>query len=900
MWWIGRLFRRRGLERELDDELRFHLEQHTRDLIAAGVDPDAARREARLALGGLEQVKEAARDVRGTRWLEDWWHDTRLALRGMRRAPGFAAAALLTLALGIGANTAVYSLVRALLLEPLPVVRPNELSVLERVGLGDDHFQFSHPWYDRLRAVTPDSAGLAAMSAAVRGYATIAEEPEQVMLQLVSGNWFSLLGVGVVAGRPFGPDDDRTIGGHPVAVISHGYWTRRFGADPRVIGRTLRINGMPLTVVGVIEPGFFGFSVGEAVEVWIPLMMQEQVRYHVNANTTDGDTSKPWVPQTGVSWLTLIHRAPPAERAAQAGRLGVQFAAELANSITTADSATRRYQLRERIQLLPTPRGISRLRQAFATPLVALTVSVGLVLLVACANLAGLLLARSAARSHEIAVRVSLGARPGRLVRQTLTESLTLAILGGVASLAIARAGGPALLRAASSGPTVIPLDLPLDGRLLLFALGVSVLAGLLFGLAPAVRVAGGDLYQTFKTGGRVVGSREPHRLPLGRVLVVSQIALSLVLVTAAGLFVRTLRNLLAVDAGFARSSVIAIRFDPRAAGYQEAQLPALWERVLAAVRGVPGVRSASLSLHTLATGSMRTSSFVVTGRTDPPEWDGNAQEDFVTPDFFETIGLPILRGRAFGPGDVAGAPGVAIVSETAARHFFGSDDPIGRRIGYDQTESVEIVGVVRDARLNAIRQAPPRIVFRPAAQLPAEYLQGIEARVAGDPVRAIPAIQTTLAAVDRNLPIREIATFDDLLRRGLRSERFVSELVGLFGGLALVLAAIGLYGVMAYSVARRTNEMGVRLALGAAPAKVRWLVLRDSLAMVSLGLVLGTLILIPLLGLARDLVYGFSPRDPVTPLVAASVLLAAGLVAGTVPAWRASRVDPATALRAE
>ena len=593
-------------------------------------------------------------------------------------------------------------------------------------------------------------------------------------------------------------------------------------------------------------------------------------------------------------------RLDAARLPAATGRLVPAHRAWLENRYASREAAEREYGLKESLELMPISRGLSALRGQFADPLRALMGGVGLVLLIACANLASLLLARSVARTHEMAVRVSLGARPGRLVRQALTESLTLAILGGAIGLLLAQFGARAMLRLASSGSTAIPLEIPVDGRVLVFVLGVSLLTGFLFGLAPALRSARTDLHDAFKTGGRVVGERAGRRLPLGRILVVSQIALSLVLATGAGLLVRTLRNLLAVDAGFEREQVLSAFVDTRSAGYSYEQLPALYQRLRDEVAAVPGIRSVSLSLHGFATGSRRRSGFQVPGRTRDPSWDNTGQEMLVTPEFFATLGIPVVRGRGLSESDRNQGNLVAVVSESMARHFFDTVDVVGQRIGWGIPAEFEIVGVVRDARANSLRDPPPRLIFYPLAQNPQDYASSVEVRVAGPPAQVIEGLRAAIARVDQNLPIGRISTLDELLGRELQTERMVAGLAGTFSVLALVLAGIGLYGVVAYSVSRRTNEMGVRLALGARPVSVCWIVLRDSWRMVALGVAAGALLWFPLFGLVRSLVFGLSPRDPLSLILAAGVLGLVGTLAALLPALRASRVDPVAALKAE
>lgn len=899
MSWIGRLLRRGALEHELDKELQFHMEAATDDLVRSGVSPTEARRLARIEFGGVEQVKEGARDARGTRWLEEWWSDTRYALRTMARTPGFTAAAIVTLAIGVGANTAVWSISDALMRRALPVADPEELHQVSKVSADDRNALMSRPLMEKLQVAAGDSIQIAGFASIARLYAAIGEQPEPVLAQLVSGNFFSTVRVRAQVGRMLTADDDRTLGAGAVAVLTDRFWTQRFGRNPAVVGRTLRMNGMPMTVVGVAQPDFDGLIVGFAAEVFAPLTMQHELRYMANASAHDADLEKPWGPQNGVNWLTLITRVDPAHAKLLAAHLDVPFRADLEQQIAGADSASRAYALREHLALESISRGFSPLRAEFGDPLRALMGSVGLILLIACANLAALMLARSAARTHETAVRIALGARPGRLVRQTLTESLTLAALGGILGLAVAQWTTRGLLRLASSGARAIPLQAHVDARVLAFAFGVTFLAGLLFGLAPALRARRADLHASFKVGGRVVSGG--HRLPLGRTLVIAQVALSLVLVAAAGVFVRTFQNLLSIDPGFERETLAAARIDVRSAGYRPEQLPALYDRLLAEVRAIPGVRSASLSLHGLAAGSRRTSSFTIPGRALAPG-QNTAQENFVTPDFFRTTDIQLLSGRAFTDRDRKDTPMVVVLTQTAARKFFGTDSVIGQRLGSDSALSLEVVGLVRDVLANSVREPAPPLIFHALAQNPSEYISSIEARFTGDPGTGAMdrAMRRAIASVDRDLPVREVVTVEELVERSLSRERMVARLAGAFGLLALLLAAVGLYGVISYSVARRTNEMGVRLALGASQHRVSWVVLRESLDTTVTGLVVGVLLWFPLLTLTRTLLYGLSPHDLMVLATSTLLLLVVATLAAAIPAVRAARIDPIQAIRAE
>ncbi len=902
MRWLLRLLRGRALDRDLDREVRAHLTLLTDDLIRSGLTPEEARRQAALAFGGVDAVKEASRDARGTRLVEDWWQDTRYAFRALRRSPGFTAAAVATLAIGIGANTAVWSVLDALVFRALPVARSDELVAMRHGAPSDEDpsYLISYRQLGRLQDKLPGAVPLGGMSSTERMYLADGERTDPLSVQLVTPRWFQVLGVGAARGRVLGTGDEseRGTSGQAVAVLSDRYWATRFGRNPAILGQTVRLNGVSLAIVGIAEPDFGGLTVGSPVDLWIPTWMQSQLRFVGNSYSHDSETEKPWPPQNGIAWLTVVARVPDGSSRRQTeAALAAQYHAELVEMYQNADSADRAGALRETLTLQPLAKGFSPLRTQFGDSLRVLMVSVAVVLLIACANLASLLMARGAAREQEVALRVSLGARPSRLLRQALTESLTLAALGGVVSPLVAWWGGLALLRAASAGPRPVPLALALDARVLGFAFLLTLATGLLFGMAPALRASTNAAAGRFLAGGRVAGPA-PQRLPLGRLLVASQVALSLVLVAAAGLFIQTLRNFLMVDPGYASEQVIAARIDPRSAGYRYDELPALYRRLLDAVGGLPGVRSAGLAMHGLGITAVRTGGVRTPDATiHPAGWSAPGQENFVTPGYFATVGMVVLRGREFTEADREGSPRVAVVSQSFARHVFGTEDVIGRRVGYGEPW-FEIVGVVRDALVNAIKWKPANLLFHPLAQGPQEYALSVEARVTGPAASIAPAMRAAIARVEPRLPIREVVPVSDLLERGLSREQLLARLAGVFSAMALLLAAIGLYGVVAYSVARRTNEMAIRIALGAVPVSLWSLVLRDNLGVIVSGLALGLGLWVAVQGLIRSLVFGLSPGDPVTLGAATAVLALVGIVAASVPAWRATRVDPASALR--
>ena len=902
----ARVLNRDSFERQLDAELRFHVDEETDRLVADGVPRGEARRIAMATFGGIEPIKEATRDVHPMRWLDDLGRDLRYAGRSMRRHPAFTAAAIVSLAIGVGANTAIFGVLNALLIRPLAVAAPRELAYIRRVGPAADRqrtsatTRFSYAALQRYGAAMHDAQGsLAAMSSVVRMQLVAGnhadEGAELILGQLVTGDWFTVLQVAPQAGRILTPIDDAAIGGQPVAVVSDAYWTRRFARDPSVIGSTLRVNGYPVTVVGVAAPQFDGFIVGDPVDVWLPTGLQQQVHYASNADITDADASKPWREQEGVAWLTPVVRVPSSLRGTATAAVDVAFRRDVeARAAKIANPEQRAFVLQTHAALGDGSRGLSSLREEFGSAVVVLMATVALVLLVACANLANLLMARGAARSREFAVRLSLGAQRGRLIRQLLTESLTLALIGGMASLLLAEAGSEALLRMASDGPAPLLLDVSFSWPLVAFAILVSIVTGVLFGLMPALRFSRADVNDAIKSGGRAVTASGGSAI--GRLLVVAQVALSFALLVGALLFVRTLHNLLTIDPGFEPVHLVTARFDPRMAGYTAKTMAALRERLLDAARAIPGAHSAAVAMCGTLANCHSVSDIDVPGRQRGVGDDADVQEDFVNAAYFPALGMTFVAGRNFSESDTPQTARVAIVNEAMARHFYGDVNPIGRV--FTEGQKFEIVGVVRDSRINGLRETPPRMAFYPYSQNPEVPMRNVYVRFTGDGRLAAQQLRSAVRQADRAIAVREVVTLAELEERSVARERLVSTLTGTFGLLAVAVSCLGLYAMVSYSIAGRTNEIGIRLALGASPASVRWLVLRETLALVAVGIAAGIATTIPTLRLVETLLYGLSASDPFTFACAIATLSTVAIIAGLGPAWRASRVDPSTALR--
>jgi len=793
----------------------------------------------------------------------------------------------------------------AVLFKLLPVKNPEQLVFLERGDLPPGlkrGSQISHTFFEQLRAQHEILAGLCTFLSSPRINVVMDGQAEVANAQRVSGDFFGVLGVNALLGRTITEEDDQVPGGHPVVVISHRYWQRRFARDSAIVGKQIMVNNHPFTIIGVTPPEFFGVTVGEAPDMWAPIMMDGQL---MPGRSVEGSFNYP------VGFVLARLKAEVTEQQARAVLIGL-FQKSLAAASGSHLSPERQQFLRQQsITLTPASQGLSSLRAQFSEPLHILMVVVGLILLIACANVANLLLTRATARRKEIAVRLALGAGRLRLIRQLLTESILLALLGGALGLLFAWWVNGHLLALVGSGRNPVFLKLSLDLRVLGFTASVSLLAGILFGLAPAWRATRVDLTPTLKDSARFVGSG--GRMGLGKTLVVAQVALSLLLLNGAGLFVRSLEKLKNLDAGFKQENVLLVSTDPQMIGYRGRQIAELYQRLRERIKAVPGVSSVSLLGGGLLSGSDSFSSVKIQGRVPRPE-DNYLMQDGkqvgpnapficeVGPDFFETVGMTILHGRGFTAQDNENSPKVAVINEAFARYYFGDEDPLGRRFGrFGNDGEIEIVGLVKDAKYGSLREKTLRTYYIPYLQEPNSWIRTtFQIRTAAEPTSLITAVRRAVREIDANLPLYNIKTLATQVDETLVQERLIGTLSSFFGLLSLLLTCIGLYGIMVYTVNQRTHEIGVRMALGAQCGAVLRMVLRQGMKLVLLGIGLGLAVSLAGTRTIASQLFDVSPTDSVTFTVVPLLLLIVALLACFVPARRATRVDPLVALRYE
>ncbi len=876
------MFRARSLERDLEDEISTHLAMQEEEFRARGMSDAEARAAARREFGGVTQIAESYRDQRGLPWLESTGQDVRYGLRGLLRHRGFTAAAVLSLALGIGANTAIFSMYHSLLLRRLPVENPQELVTLYRTG-GWGVGYCSYPLYLDMRKRADLFTGVIGCGGVekVAFRSGAADRSESVQRELVTGNYFAVLGVKPAIGRLYRDDDNRTPHAHPLAVLSYDFWQRRFGGDPAVLGRTVVVGRDPLTIVGVAGRGFRGVEVEHHPDLWEPAMMSES------------DTAEP-----GSNWLWILarRRADVSVQQAQAA-VQVQFQQYL-NSLygNQPNAAFRKTAMDQRLDVREGGVGLSSLRENFQKPLRILLVAVWLVLLAACTNVANLLLARGAARQKEIAVRLSIGATRGRLVRQAFTESLLLALMGSALAIILAFWGVRAIahfLPAAAGEPFGATPDL----TALAFTIGVTVVAAVLFGLIPAWRSTSVDPAECMKGGASTAPARHAA---VRHVLVVAQVAFSVMLVVLAGLFSHSLAALRSIDLGFRNQSVIASSIDFPA--WKGAEQQTGREKFLARLEALPGVSGVSFGSPGPYRGGFSKSSLRVPGSeltAREPAWVSVQQ---VAPRYFEILGSTPVQGREFTRSDAAGSPKVAIVNQAFVREFLpGERYPLHRVLNFDEShpDPVSIVGVVRDIPHQGLREKVAPTVYLPVTQNGTSF--GAVLLVTQRTREEIAAeLRQEVERLGPEASASEPKTLRQRIDDSIFQDRLIAMVGGFFGGLALLLAAIGLYGVMAYAAARRSREIGIRIAMGARRSAVLWMVLRGSLALVLAGLAIGIPVSWLAAGKVAPILFGIPPGDSITFVTTIAVLLAVGLSAALLPARRAASLDPMKVLRTE
>jgi predicted permease len=899
----------------LDEELRAHHEMRAADYERRGLSSAEAGQAARRRIGNVTAHTERARDADTLAWLATFARDIRFAFRLMRRSPGFTAVAVLSLALGIGANTAIFTVIDGLMLRTLPAPHPEEIVNFS------EHWPGTRPRYEAptweftaLRDGIRSYCDMAAVALFDRSNITVnrpaaagTQDAGRARVAIVSGNYLPMLRVSAAMGRTLTPDDDRVPGGHPVIVISHDFWVRNLNRAPDALSHTITINRTRFAVIGVMPAGFTGEWIGRPAELWAPMMMQAAIMIEAPTSLTKRNDY----------WLRLIGRLHPGVTAAQAtAALAPVYQRTMQDAAGPAAGPQDFLRIAQwRIVAEPGAHGYSPQLAALSQSVRILTAVMGLVLLVACANLAGMLLSRSAARRREFAVRLAIGAGAVRLARQLLAESVLLASLGGVVGIGLAAWGTRALAAAMAAGPVQmfwagtswISFNVHLNARGLLFTAALSLLAGILFGMAPMLATARLSLASSLSNRGTAGGPS--GRFHAGKGFVAAQVALSLMVLTTAVLLLRTLDNLRTQDLGFQRDHLLLVWTQPSSTGRQQAGIRDLWQDVQERLSALPGVASASASNAPIVNG------YVPLASTAPTEYmrvEGEPRRlvsvfgsrTFILPGFFHTLGVPILAGREFTERDTETSPPVVVLNESMARFYFGGANPIGRHVAFGQQTGfpVEVVGVVRDFDQNPRAAGMPRMLtffpYRDRASANNLVIMCVMVRTPGDPYTMAGRIRAELHAAEPSLAVLKINTVDDQLNDVLAQERLVAALATFFGAVAVLLACLGLYGLLAHMTARRTSEIGVRMALGATSSGVLAMVLRDGLWLVAAGIVVGIPASIAGTRWMESRLFGVRPTDPVSLAAAALLLAAVAALAGLIPARRASRIDPIAALR--
>ncbi len=903
------LLQKRRVDRELDEELAAFAEASAADKRHGGLSPQAAARAARIEVGSAASVKHQVWSSRWESIPDNLFHDLRFAFRQLVRKPGFTLVAIASLTLGIGANTAIFTLLNAILLRPLPVQKPSELLLFgdgnssgSTMSVPDRSWRlFSDSFFHDFRQKDSTFSGIAAVDStqfATKG-SIAAGAYQTTHVDLVSGSYFSVLGVPAFLGRTISESDDSADGAGPIAVASYSWFQRQFGGDPSALGKTIRIESHDYTLVGVARPGFYGYTVGQSTDLWIPLSMEKAF-------------SRPGYKSLGnqlFQSLYLIGRLKPGVSAAQAGaEINLLFKQIVRSYLGPQPSQKHLDDLAHAsVELTPGGRGVSYLRSAFSMPLKILMAIVALVLLIACANIANMLLARGVARTREVAVRMALGASRRRIVLQLLTESVLLALLGAAAGVALAWKASVVLLRMATPGPEPVPLNLTPDLAVLAFTLGVTVLTALLFGTLPAFRATGLEFTPALKDGRG--SSSSTTRGALARSLIVGQVALSVVLLIVAGLFVHSLVHLSDVDTGFDKHNVLVFSLDSSTANLphgtpDEIRSVRLQEQIESSVRNIPGVQSDSFSFFTFNEGAW---SDEVLFQGIPRTHESGDQVFFnITGNgFFSTMGIPLLAGRTFTAQDTQTSPKVAVINETMARRFFPNGSPIGHRFGIgeipDHPGEFEVIGIIKNAKFTALDEGMLMAAYLPCTQSPG-FFGNFAVRYAPGANRQeiVSRTRRAIAEINASILVNSVGSLEEEVDDSIATQSLIARLSSFFGILAVFLACIGIYGLLSYSVARRTSELGIRLALGAQSHTLLWMILRESILLLALGLAAGIPVALSSTRFLKSLLFELSPLDPMAISIAVAAVAGMTIAAAWLPARRATRIDPMKALRTE